>query len=139
MSSTEQTASYSSTPSSPSNFQLIVNAVAEYAKQTGIDLATNPFAVKIECSNSPDAILELLQEREKAFKEYREGNRRLITCLTPAVTVLHTFSGILGVAVSLVSGVTYHPLNPLTCLVRSPSHQQRLSLLELMFSSLYVP
>ena len=85
--------------------------MADYAKQTGIDLAKNPFAEKIELSNSPEAILELLQEREKAFKEYREGNRRLITCLTPAVTVLHAFSGILGEAVSLVSGVIYHPLN----------------------------
>ena len=114
MSSTGQAASSSSTPSCLSNFQLIINAVADYAKQTGIDLAKNPFAVKIELSNSPEAILELLQEREKAFKEYREGNRRLITCLTPAVTVLHAFSGILGEAVSLVSGVTHHPLNPLT-------------------------
>ena len=113
MSSTEQAASSSSIPSSPSNFKLIVNAVADYAKQTGIDLAKNPFAEKIELSNSPEAILELLQERENAFKEYREGNRRLITCLTPAVMVLHAFSGVLGEAVSLVS-VTYRPVNLLT-------------------------
>jgi hypothetical protein len=92
---------------------LIIDAVADFAKQTGIDLAKNPFAEKIELSTSPEAILELLQERKKAFKEYREGNRRLITCLTPAVTVLHAFSGILGEAVSLVS-VTYRPVNPLT-------------------------
>ena len=72
MSSTDQAAS-SSTPSCLSNFQLIINAVADYAKQTGIDLAKNPFAEKIELSNSPEAILELLQEREKAFKEYRGG------------------------------------------------------------------
>jgi len=82
--------------------------LADYAKQTGIDLTENPFAEKIELSNSPEAILELLQERENAFKEYREGSRRLITCLTPAVTVLHALSGILGEAVSLVS-VTCRP------------------------------
>ena len=97
-----------------SNFQLIVKALADYAKLTGIDLTKNPFSEKIKHSNSPEAILELLQDRENAFKEYREGNRRLISCLTPAVTILHAFSGILGEAVSLVSGVTYHPLNPLT-------------------------
>jgi hypothetical protein len=111
--SSGQAASSSSTSPSPSNFQLIINAVADYANQTGLDLVKNPFAEKIELSNSPEAILELLQEREKAFKEYREGNRRLITCLTPAVMVLHAFSGILGEAVTLVS-VTYRPLNPLT-------------------------
>jgi hypothetical protein len=98
---------------SSSNFQLIVNALADYAKLTGIDLTKNPFAEKIELSNSPKAILELLQERQKAFKEYRDMNRRLITCLSPAVEVLHVLSGILGDAVSMVS-VTPYSVNPLT-------------------------
>jgi hypothetical protein len=80
---------------------------------TGIDLSKNPFAEKIELSNSPEAILELLQERQKAFKEYREGNRRLISLPQPGSDNLHAFSGILGEAVSLVS-VTYHPVNLLT-------------------------
>ena len=102
MSTTGQTAS-------SSNFQLFVKALADYAKLTGIDLATNPFAEKIKLSNSPEAILELLQEREKAFKEYRGVNRGLINCLSPAVEVLHTFSGILGEAASLVS-VACHPV-----------------------------
>ena len=119
------------------NFQLIVDALAEYAKRTGIDLTKNPFADKIELSNSPDAILELLQEREKAFKEYREGDRTLISCLSPAVKVLHAFSGILGEAVSLVS-ITYYPVNRLTWFVRSLSHQQKLCSRASMFSSLYV-
>ncbi len=45
---------------------------------------------------SPEAILQLLQEREKAFTEYHDGNRRLIICLSTAVNVIHAFSGILG-------------------------------------------
>ena len=105
MSSTGQTTS------SLSNFQSIINAaLADYTKQTGIDLTKGPFAEKIELSNSPEAILELLQEREKTFKEYRQGNRRLISCISPAVKVLHAFSGILGEAVSLVS-ITYHSVD----------------------------
>jgi hypothetical protein len=95
------------------NFQLIINALADYAKLTGIDLTKNPFAEKIELSISPEAILELLQEREKSFKEYRNGNRRLISCLSPAVKVVQSFSGILGEAVSLVN-VTYYPADLLT-------------------------
>ena len=106
MSSTGQLAS-------SSDFRLIVKALADYAKLTGIDLTKNPFAEKIELSDSPEAILELLQERQKAFKEYREMNRRLITCLTPAVEVLHALSGILGDAVSMVSDPC-HLVNPLT-------------------------
>jgi hypothetical protein len=100
MSSTVQE---TSTTSSTSNIQLITDALVGYAKVTGIDLFKNPFATAIERANSPGAILELLQEREKAFKDYREGNRRLINYLSPAVNVIQAFSGILGEAVSLVS------------------------------------
>jgi hypothetical protein len=82
---------------------LITDALADYAKITGIDLSKNPFAAALEQSNSPEAILQLLQGREEAFQEYRDGNRRLISCLSPAVKVLQAFSGILGEAVSLVS------------------------------------
>lgn len=88
---------------SHSNLQLISNSLAEYAHQTGIDLSQNPFAEKFQQSTTVDAILELLQEREKAFKEYRDENRRLINCLSPAVRVLNAFSDLLGEAVSLVS------------------------------------
>jgi hypothetical protein len=88
---------------SHSNLQLIIDALADYADQTGTDLSQNPFAEKIQPFNTPDAILELLQEREKAFKEYRNANRGLIDCLNPAARVLHAFSSLLGEAVSLVS------------------------------------
>jgi hypothetical protein len=95
--------------SSTSNIKLIIDAaLADYAKTTGIDLSNHPSAATLEQSNSPEAILQLLQEREKAFKEYRDGNRGLINCLSPAVEVLQAFSGILGEAVSLVSS-TYRP------------------------------
>ena len=107
MSSTDQTIS------SPSNFQLIVKALADYADVTGIDLTKNPFAEKLESAISPETILELLQERENAFKQYREGNRRLISCLSPGVKILHAFSRITGPAVSQVS-VIYKPMNILT-------------------------
>lgn len=88
---------------SHSNLQLIVDAFAEYSNQTGIDLSQNPFFEKFRQSTTPDAILELLQEREKSFKEYRNENRRLINCLSPAVRILHAFSGLLGEVTSLVS------------------------------------
>ena len=110
MSSTIQATS--STPSTL-NIQLITDALANYAKITGIDISKNPFAAALERANSPTAILELLQEREKAFKDYREGNRRLISCLSPSVNVIQAFSGILGEVVSLVSH-TYHLVTPLT-------------------------
>jgi hypothetical protein len=104
MSSIAQATSSTSQPPFPiSNIQLITNALADYTKTTGIDLSNNPFAKTLEQSNSPEAILQLIQEREKAFMEYRDGNRRLIRCLSPAVNVIQAFSGILGEAVGLVS------------------------------------
>ena len=97
MSSTGQ--AISSTP----NVLLIIDALADYAKITGIDLSKNSFAVTLRQSSSPEASLQILEGRETAFKEYREGNRRLIRCLSPTVKVLQAFSGILGEAVKLVS------------------------------------
>jgi hypothetical protein len=81
----------------------------------------------------------LLQGREKAFKEYRDGNRTLINCLSPAVNVLQAFSGILGEAVSLVSR-SFHLVSAYGKhdLVRYPSRRQRHCLLGSMSSSLYV-
>jgi hypothetical protein len=89
------------------SIQSIIDALADYTKVTGIDLSNNPFATAIDHLNSPEAVLELLQEREKAFKEYRDGNRRLISCLRPAVNVIQAFSGILGEAVSQVSHTSH--------------------------------
>ena len=89
--------------SSTESVKLIVDAIAGYAKETGKDLSSNSFADKFQQSNSPEDILQLLEERGKAFKDYREGNQRLIICLNPAVKVLYAFSGVLGDAASLVS------------------------------------
>jgi fungal STAND N-terminal Goodbye domain len=100
--------------SSISNIQSITNALTDYTKITGIDLSNNPFATALEQSSSPEAILQPIQEREKAFKEYRDGNRQLIRCLRPAVNVIQAFSGILGEAVSLVS----HEDDLITLLIR---------------------
>jgi hypothetical protein len=97
MSSTRQ-----ATPST-STVQSIIDALADYTNVTGIDLSKNPFAASIEHLTSPDTVLELLQEREKAFKDYRDANRGLISCLRPAVKVIQAFSSILGEAFSLVN------------------------------------
>jgi hypothetical protein len=93
----------SATTISSSNFQLVTKALADYAEQTGIDLTENPFADKLQRCESAEDISALLQDRAKAFKEYRDGNRKLINCLSPVVQFLHTFSGTLGEALVLVS------------------------------------
>ena len=125
--------------SSTSNIQLILDALVDYSKVTGIDLSKNPFAVTIEQLSSTEDILQLLQGREAAFKEYRDGNRRLISGLSPAVNVLQAFSGILGEAVNLVSHSCLLMGFSKRDLVRSPSHQQTYCLRESMLSFRCVP
>jgi hypothetical protein len=84
------------TSSSTSNSLLIIDALADYTKITGIDLSKNSFAAELELSNSPQGILQSLQERMKAFNIDRDRNQRLIDYLSSTVSVLQSFSGILG-------------------------------------------
>ena len=105
-----------------SNFQFIIDtALADYTKITGTDLSKTPFATAIQQSNSPEAILNLLREREKSFKEYRDENRKLINCLTPAVKVFQALSGILGDAVNQVSQAC-HLVTLLAMTSSDPAH-----------------
>ena len=90
------------------NVKLIINALTDYAKETGVDLSKNPFAAKLEQLMSPEDILKLLEDQGRAFGEYRDENQRLISFLKPAVKVLHGFSGILSEAVGLVSCKCHH-------------------------------
>ncbi|KAH9016614.1 hypothetical protein EDB85DRAFT_702730 [Lactarius pseudohatsudake] len=84
---------------SPSNFRLILDAFDRYASQLGIDLTKDPLADAIRRCDSPNAVLELLQDKAHAFKDYRDGDRTLINWLKPVVQVVHAFSGVLGEAV----------------------------------------
>ena len=86
-----------------SNFQSILDALDKYAEQTGINLQEIPFADKIKGCDSPEAVLLLLQENMKDFKDYRDQNRKFIDCLSPVVQFVHAFSKILGEATGLVS------------------------------------
>ncbi|KAF8261373.1 hypothetical protein EI94DRAFT_1705577 [Lactarius quietus] len=90
------------TPTSPSNFQSIIDSFDDYAKNVGVDLTKNPYADTLRACETPNAILKLLQEKAHEFKEYRDGDRRLITWLKPVVQVVHGFSSVLGQAISLV-------------------------------------
>ncbi|KAH9173842.1 hypothetical protein EDB89DRAFT_1905008 [Lactarius sanguifluus] len=67
-----------------------------------MDPAEHPFADQLQTCHSPDDVLRLLEDKANEFKDYREGNRKLIDCLKPVVNVIHALSGVLGDAVSLV-------------------------------------
>ncbi|KAH9046108.1 hypothetical protein EDB84DRAFT_1467680 [Lactarius hengduanensis] len=87
--------------SSP-NFQLIRDALDNYAEKMMINLKDNPFAEEIKGCDSPGAVLQLLERNRNDFKEYRDKNRKFIDCLNPVVRFVHSFSGVLDGATSLV-------------------------------------
>jgi hypothetical protein len=91
------------------------DAMVNYARTTGIDLSTYPFAGTVEQSDSVETMLQLLQERVKAFKEFRDRYQRLINHVTPCVEILHAISGTLSAVLSLPA-VSYkcHLVNLLT-------------------------
>jgi len=123
----------SNTYNPQSNYQSIIDALTNYADQTGIELSNNPFANKLLLSDSPEAILELFHDRERSFKGYLERNRKLINCLTPVVQILHIFCYILGESVSIMRSTVLVPCTDLNHTSRCLSHHQRQSLLVSMF------
>jgi len=103
----------SSTAISSTNLQSILNAGLDYyAKQTGIDLSKHPSADKLQSCATSEDVLQLLQDRETAFEDYRDKHRKLINCLRPVVKVVHAFSGILGEVAGLVSNFSLIWLYP---------------------------
>jgi hypothetical protein len=94
----------SSTAVSSPSFQSILNAAFDnYSKQTGIDLINHSSAQKLQGCHTSEDVLQLLQEREAAFKDYRNKNHKFINCLCPIVQVVHAFNGVLGEVAGIVS------------------------------------
>jgi hypothetical protein len=88
------------------SFQPILDAaLADYAKQIVIDPVKHPFVDQFRSCTSPDDVLKILEDKAHEFKDFRDGNRKLIDSLNPVVKVIHAFSGILGEAASLVSRI----------------------------------
>lgn len=90
---------------STAKFQSVLDgALDSYVKQTGVDITKHPSADKLQDCHSPEDIIQLLLERETAFKDYRDTRFcDLIERLRPAVRVVHALSDVLGEAGSLVS------------------------------------
>jgi|SRR6266850_7938233 len=60
-------------------------------------------ALALEGHNSPDSVLEVFRKQAQAFDKFRNGYDKLMTWLTPIITILFTFSATLGEGISLVS------------------------------------
>jgi hypothetical protein len=90
---------------STANFQAILDGALDiYVRETGVDITKHPSADKLQNCHSPEDIIQLLLERETAFKDYRDTKVwDLIDRLRPTVRVVHALSDVLGEVASLVS------------------------------------
>jgi len=89
-------------------------ALANYTRQTGIDLTNDPLTVQIkncDTPNAPNVILDVLQGQACGFKEVRNGDVKLIECLRPTIDGLHILSAhcALGDCATLVSLKSFYP------------------------------
>ena len=99
----------SSTPSTSSNFQVILEAaLAKYFRRTGKDLRNHSLASEIEACDSAESMLAIFRKQASAFDDFRNGDPKLIKCLRPFVSNLYaiTSSPALSVVVSGVSLVS---------------------------------
>ncbi|KAH8982686.1 hypothetical protein EDB92DRAFT_1952114 [Lactarius akahatsu] len=94
-----------STTTDASTFKAIFdNALKEYEDKTGTNLTTHPLADKLQTCDSPDAVLNVLQEHVRAYEESRNGDQRLTKLLDPTIHILYLFSAALGEGVGLAFG-----------------------------------
>ncbi|KAH9046070.1 hypothetical protein EDB84DRAFT_740815 [Lactarius hengduanensis] len=94
-----------STTTDTSTFKAIFdNALKDYENKTGTNLTIHPLADKLRTCDSPDAVLNVLQEHVRAYEESRNGDQRLTKLLDPAIHILYLFSAALGEGVGLAFG-----------------------------------
>ena len=88
--------------SSPSFQSVFRAALDEYTKHTGNDLTDHSLSIKVESCRSPGDVLGVLEEQAKVFREFREGNKKLMKVIEPTVNVLCSLSGVFSDNISLV-------------------------------------
>jgi hypothetical protein len=89
--------------STPTSQPIFDEALNEYKKKTGRELATHPLAEEIKGCDTPEAILVVLQGKANELNQSQNGDERLTKWLAPTVNVLNALSSTLGVGVGTVS------------------------------------
>lgn len=78
-------------------------ALIEYTKQTGINPITCPFAETLLDCNSPESVIQLLEETAQKFQAVRGRHPTLSKWLPHVVQVVYLISGVIGHTAALVS------------------------------------
>jgi hypothetical protein len=68
----------------------------EYRKNTGHNLLSHPLSLELQCCNSIDGILAILQRQADTIERIKDGNKGLTKWITSSVKILHPLSAVLG-------------------------------------------
>ena len=130
-------------PSQSSTFQSLFDvALQDYEKQTGTKLADHPLARQLEACDSVDSVTSFLQERARAFQEFRGKDGKCMRSLKRVVYVLYTLStnAALGESIGLVvCREIILGISRLLCILNSHSHQRKQYSPDSLSYSLYTP
>jgi hypothetical protein len=77
--------------------QILDAALSDYKKNTGNELLDQPLTIEVQCCDTADAALTILQDQVKNFQQFKDGDHRLMEQIGPLTQVLFAFSGTLGV------------------------------------------
>ena len=72
---------------------LFASALHDYEQQTGIPLDKHPLAEQLQNCQSVDAVITLLQEQARAFKDFRDSGR-IMKSLKSVVSALSRVSAV---------------------------------------------
>ena len=118
-----------SPPSQSSTFQSLFDvALQDYEKKTGTKLADHPLAKQLEACDSVNSVTSFLQERARAFQEFRGEDGKCMRSLKRVVHVLYTLSTSAAVGESIglvVRRGTLPGISRLLQILNSHSHQRR--------------
>ena len=81
---------------------ILAAALDEYKKNTGNDLQSHPLSAELQCCDSVDGIMAILQRQADSVEKLRDGNRGIMKWVRSSVIILCSISSKLGDGAGLV-------------------------------------
>ena len=81
---------------------ILATALNEYKKNTGNDLQSHPLSVELQCCDSADGILAIIQRQANTVEKLRDGNGGIMKWVRSSVNILCSISATLGDGAGLV-------------------------------------
>ena len=81
---------------------ILAAALNEYKKNTGNDLQSHPLSAELQCCDSIDGILTILERQADTVEKLRDGNWGIMKWVRSSVTILCSISTTLGDGTGLV-------------------------------------